>query len=77
MLRRNHIRKKPVSSTLYPKEAKTGLVRDLRLLRHTVTLPFESDVRISSGNALGAAHRVFRRLKLVGMTKEEVLVDTW
>ncbi|MFQ5464172.1 MAG: hypothetical protein ACE5E5_16285, partial [Phycisphaerae bacterium] len=52
-------------------ETDTELVRDLRLLRKTVTLSAKAPVRGSSGDAQEAAARVFGRLKLIGMSKEE------
>lgn len=52
----------------------TELVRDLRLLRKTMTLPSKPPVQASSGDATEAAARVFGRLKLIGMTKEDVLL---
>ena len=59
--------KKPI-----PAKNETGLARDLRLLRKTVTLP-APPLQASSADACGAAARIFSRLKFVGMSKEHVL----
>jgi len=56
-----------------PIAKETGLARDLRLLRKTVTLPTKPAIQASSGDAIRAATRIFARLSFTGMSKEHVL----
>jgi len=54
-------------------ELDAEMVRDIRLLRRTMTLSTKPPLQASSGDAAGAAARVFALLKLIGMSKEEAL----